>query len=392
MENSKFSAKHLGIHSVVAICNYKNRIIIYGTSNYLHQIRSDGSRTRQIAYICIKSLFLDGDQLYVATKDNVLVVNAETFRIKDTIWHERPTAIHARHDTVYIGTLNGLYCRYPDGKLQFLGENTPALGTRITALSQDASGILWVGTYSDGLMGYRQGKIVASINQEQGLAGNVCRTLYLNGDHLWVGTDKGLNRINVTRSDHPIIKYTTGDGLIADMVNALYIDSNKIFVGTPEGITFFDEEKIIRQSRCDLRFTDITVGDSMYYPGEAPTAIPHAKNSIRFGFVGISYKSTGDIRYRYRLLGLDSVWHETRETFVSYPALPSGDYELQLQAINKFDVQSKLLSAPFTVEKLLSERSWFRLLIVLSFLAFTGVLVYIFIRRIRKREAGGEKL
>jgi hypothetical protein len=169
-------------------------------------------------------------------------------------------------------------------------------------------------------------------------------------------------------------------------VNAIYVDSNKVFAGTPEGITFFDEEKISNQSECNLQFTDITVGDTTYYPGDAPTTIPHRKNSIRFGFVGISYRSTGDIRYRYRLLGLDSAWHETRTTFVSYPTLPSGEYEFQLQAFNKFDVPARLLRAPFTIEKLLWEKIWFRLLLVVSFLALTGLLVWVIVRRVRNRE------
>jgi LytS/YehU family sensor histidine kinase len=66
--------------------------------------------------------------------------------------------------------------------------------------------------------------------------------------------------------------------------------------------------------------------------------------------------------------------------------LPSGDYTLQLQAINKFDVSSKLLTYPFTIEKLLYEKTWFRVSIGLLFLAITSLAVWLIIRRIRKRE------
>jgi ligand-binding sensor domain-containing protein len=386
MEKQKMSLVHLGINPVGYLSNYKDKLVIYGASNYLSQLRADNRKSPVVNHIAIKGFFLQGDQLFVATKDNVIIIDPETLRIKDTIWHERSTAVYVSHDTVYIGTLDGLYCRFSDGRSQFLGDKVPELRTRITNIQQDAAGVLWVGTYGDGLLGYRDGRLVADIKERNGLAGNVCRAIYLNGDHLWVGTDKGLNKINVTQRNHPVTKYTTGDGLIADVINAIYVDSNKVFVGTPEGITFFDEEKVTSQSRCDLRFTDITVGGTTFYPDQAPTMVPHKKNSISFNFVGISYKSTGDIRYRYRLLGLDSTWHETRETFLSYPTLPSGEYELQLQAINKFDVHSNLLRAPFTIDKLLYERTWFRILIVLSFLAFTGLLVWIIIRRIRRRE------
>jgi LytS/YehU family sensor histidine kinase len=66
--------------------------------------------------------------------------------------------------------------------------------------------------------------------------------------------------------------------------------------------------------------------------------------------------------------------------------LPSGEYRLQLQAINKFDVHSQLVTTGFTIEKLLYETTWFRILIGLVFLAVTGMLIWVISRRIRKRE------
>jgi LytS/YehU family sensor histidine kinase len=66
--------------------------------------------------------------------------------------------------------------------------------------------------------------------------------------------------------------------------------------------------------------------------------------------------------------------------------LPSGDYQLQLQAINKFDVHSNIIAADFTIEKLLYEKNWFKVLIGLVFLVVTGLLVGVIIQRIRKRE------
>jgi len=86
------------------------------------------------------------------------------------------------------------------------------------------------------------------------------------------------------------------------------------------------------------------------------------------------------------LLGLDSNWKETRETILSYPTLPSGDYQLQIQAINKFDVVSNMITTSFTIDKLLLERTWFRLLIGVVFLAVINLLIWIIIRRIRRRE------
>jgi ligand-binding sensor domain-containing protein len=376
-----------GVTFVTALTAYRDKYIFCGTTYRLLKLGPpDFKKGNELPRLVVKNIFHNGGKLYVATKDNVFVMDPETFTITDTIWHERSTAVYACNDTAYIGTLSGLYCRLPDRSIQFLGEKEPALSTRITTIQKDAAGVLWVGTYGEGIMGYKNGRVVITINRGRGLTSNVCRTMYMNGNALWVGTDKGLNKINVARTDYPVTKYTTGDGLASDFINAVYVEGNIIYVGTPEGITFFDEEKVTSQSRCDLRMIDVTIGDETFHPSRAPVTIPHSTNSIRFNYAGISYKSNGDIRYRYRLLGLDSSWKDTRETFLSYPALPSGDYQLQLQAINKFDVSSQVVTAGFTIEKLFYEKMGFRVLIGLLFLAVTGMLIWVISRRIRKRE------
>jgi signal transduction histidine kinase len=274
----------------------------------------------------------------------------------------------------------------PDKKIINVGEHIPALQGRIAAVAKDARNVIWVATTGAGVFGYRNGVLVKAITRHEGLSSNMCRTLFYENGQLWVGTDKGVSRINVMDTGYAIQKYSSSDGLASDIIDAIYVTNKKVFIGTPEGITFFDEQKMTSRSHCDLRFVDITIGGKTYYPGDQPVSIPHRQNNIQFNYVGISYKSGGEIRYRYRLLGLDSVWHETPETFLSYPTLPSGDYELQLQAINKFDVASKFITTQFTIEKLLHETTWFRICIVVFSMAMTSLLVWLMSRRIRKRE------
>jgi hypothetical protein len=386
LKDEKIRLLHYGADVVNVITVYKDEYIFLGTDFYIFRMSRYLKHADSIPYIVVKGLYTNGDKVYVASKDNVFILDPHTLKSTDTVWDTRSTAVFASRDTVYIGTVNGLYCVMPDKSTRFLGEKLPALKTRVTAIHQDAMGVLWIGTYGDGLIGYKNGQVTAILNRHNGLTSNVCRALYTNGNYLWVGTDKGLNKVNLARSDHPVIKYTTSDGLASDLINTIYVENNKVFVGTSEGITYFDEGKIISQSRCDLRFTDLAVGGKTYYPDEAPVQIPHAQNNLQFSYVGISFKSTGDVRYRYRLLGLDSTWHETRETSLTYPTLPSGDYTLQLQAINKFDVSSQLLTHAFTIEKLLYEKTGFQVSMVLLFLAITGLTVWLIIRRIRKRE------
>ncbi|OQP45458.1 hypothetical protein A4H97_32460 [Niastella yeongjuensis] len=371
-------------HPIVTL--YKNPAgsILGGTSAGIFEFSPRFKLLSQFPYTNVKNFFPYKNDLLVVTDRNVFRINQLSLNIRDTIWHDRATASFAVNDTFYIGTLNGLYRLLPNGEKQFLGGPYAPFKSRIAAITRDTNNVLWIATFGDGLIAFRNEKIIAHLKQQ--LTSNICRSVFLQDSVLWVGTNRGLNKININDTTYPVKKYTTGDGLVSDIINVVYVDNSKVFVGTPEGITCFDEGKIASQSRCDLRFVNISIGGEAYYPDMAPVIIPHKKNSIQFNFVGISYKSSGDIRYRYRLLGLDTTWYETRETLLNFPALASGDYELQIQAINKFDVHSQLLATRFTVEKLLYEKTWFKVLAGVLFLALTVLLVLLIIRRIRRRE------
>jgi hypothetical protein len=375
---------HLPIFNLITL---KDNSVVIGTAYFLQKLTPDLNRQEAMfVTIAIKAMCAHQNTIIVATDKCVLSMDQRNLKIVDTLLTERATCVFSNNDTGYIGTLNGLYQLLPGNKLVKLGEKVRSLQGRITDVKEDDNHVVWVATAGEGVIGYQHGNIVRSFSRNSGLSSNICRTLFYENGKLWVGTDKGVNRISVLDPGFPIQKYTISDGLASDIIDVIYVTNKKAFIGTSEGITFFDEEKMTSQSRCDLRFTNITVAGKKYYPGEAPVQIAHAKNSIEFNYVGISYKSSGDIRYRYRLQGLDSGWHETRETLLSFPALPSGDYQLQLQAINKFDISSQVLTTGFTIEKLLYEKTWFKLLIVVLSMALTSFIMWLIIRRIRKRE------
>jgi ligand-binding sensor domain-containing protein len=365
----------------------ENDRVVIGGKNFLGELAPELNTFRRVlCEISVKAMCRYKTSILVATEKNVQVIDGATFKIVDTIWNERATCIFSNNDTIYLGTLKGLYRILPDKKIDYLGEYSRFFQSRVAAITQDPNHVIWVATLGEGLIAWKDNQIIKHITRHDGLSSSICRTIFLENGNLWVGTDKGLSKVQVLQPGFPIEKYTTNDGLSSDIINCLYVLGKKVFIGTPEGLTFFDEDKMTSQSRCDLRIVDVTVGGKVYYPADAPSFIPHEKNNLQINYVGISYKSSGDIRYRYRLLGLDSTWHDTRETFLNYPTLPSGDYGLQLQAINKFGVYSEVLMTRFTIDKLMYEKLWFQVLVGLLFLTLTGFVVWLIVQRVRKRE------
>lgn len=340
-----------------------------------------------------KSFFEKNDkELLISTHWGVCRFDLVDFRIRDTLWHERSTAVCALRDTIYIGTLGGLYALTPDRSVISLGERIPFFHERISALAESADGILWVASYDAGTVGYKDGRIVATISSRQGLTSNICRVICVHGNTLWIGTDKGLNKVDLDRPGLPVTHYTSQDGLSSDVINTIYADSSVVYVGTPSGLSYFDETKVNVSEGCPVYLTSLTNSGKERIEDTAHLVIPFSDKYLRMDFAGISYRSVGNITYRYRILGLDSTWRTTKETFLEYPSLPSGDFEFQLQAINKFGNRSRLLTQRFRVSAPFWQRPWFQGGIFLCALCLTWLLASLRIRHIRRRQKEKEQL
>jgi len=355
--------------------------------------------TRNIRYLArlpgsIKSIVpISPRRWLVGTNTGTIIVDPENFNLIDTVWRERTTVVFRWRDSTYIGTLAGLY-RIVDGRApEFLGEKCPFLRKRIAAIAHSDDGTLWIASYDNsGIIGYRHDSVVTTLTRDQGLTSNTCRNLLVHGHLLWVGTDKGLNKIELDKPSRPVTRYTSNDGLGSDMINTVFADGDMVYVGTSTGLSLFDQSRINNSETCRLYLLALINSGRDRLADTADLVLPYNDKHIRFEFAGISYRSVGGVRYRYRMLGLDSTWRETNETYLEYPTLPSGHYQFQLQAENKFAVRSSLLTLPFNVTAPYWQTIWFELLVFVIFIALTWLLVSRRIRSIRRQQDESERL
>jgi Histidine kinase/Y_Y_Y domain/Two component regulator propeller len=378
---------------VLAIDTTSSENVLFAKDNVLMKY------TRNLRYIDqfirgIKSVFpISPRRWLVGTNAGAEIVDPENFKVIDTIWRDRTTVVFHWRDSSYIGTLEGLY-RIVDGSApEFLGEKCPFLRKRIASIAHSDDGILWIASYdNEGIIGYRHDSVVARITRDQGLTSNICRNLLVHNNLLWVGTDKGLNKIELDKPSRPVTRYTSNDGLGSDMINTVFADGDMVYVGTPAGLSLFDQARINNSETCRLYLLALINSGRDRLSDSADLVLPYNDKHVRFEFAGISYRSVGGIRYRYRMLGLDSVWRETNETYLEYPTLPSGHYQFQLQAENKFAIRSSLLTLPFDVTAPYWQSVWFELFVLVAFIALTWLLVSRRIRHIRRQQDESERL
>ncbi|HTI11816.1 MAG TPA: histidine kinase [Puia sp.] len=368
--------------------------ILFGMDYLLGEFSRDLHFSKLQLGAHVKTAFRKNErELLVTSSRGCTLFDTRAFRFTDTLFHERSTVVYSRKDSIYIGTLNGLYLVNKDRSVTYLGDEIPFFKKRIAAIAEAKDGTLWIAAYDDGgIVGYKQGRIVAALTRKQGLTSDICRNLLVYRNNLWVGTDKGLNKVDLTNPELPVTRYTSNDGLGSDIINTVYADGSRIYVGTSVGLSIFDEARINTEAGCRLALTGVINSGKDKLPDTADLQLPYTDDNIRFEFAGISYKSVGNILYRYRLKGLDSNWKNTKETFLEYPSLPSGSYEWQLVAINKFGVFSKPLSLHFTVTTPFWKAAWFYSFGFLVFLVLTWLFLHWRIRRIRRRQEEKDKL
>ena len=145
---------------------------------------------------------------------------------------------------LWVGVVGGLFV-VENGKARSLDEILSGKST-VSAILPDRHGNIWLGTNIDGVVQYRDGKMIAKYTTENGLAGNDVKVIHESKDgSLWFGTYGGLSVLSPgfdrntppeNRSKAELKTFTTEDGLASDTVRSIYEDADgTLWIGTYDG-------------------------------------------------------------------------------------------------------------------------------------------------------------
>lgn len=254
----------------------------------------------------------------------------------------------------------------------------------VSKIAFGKDGNMWVGTYEQGVLWLKYGRLLRQYNTTTGMSDNHCNTMILDGDILWVATNKGINKIELQNDKIDIINKL--DGLPNNEINALHQIYNKFYVGTSSGLTVFDKRKIGRNTQIPkVLITNVKIIEQDTTLHEVYD-LAYNQNNIRVEFTGLNYRNQGKNKYKYRMLGVDTTWMVTTSNTVSFPALAPDDYKFEVIAVNEDGVESKTPASIYFYINLPFWRTvWFNAALVFGLSGFMFSISYLWFYQYRQK-------
>jgi signal transduction histidine kinase/DNA-binding response OmpR family regulator/ligand-binding sensor domain-containing protein len=219
---------------------------------------------------------------------------------------------------------------------------------------------LWIGTKGGGLnfMEKSTGKI-KHINTDAGLCDNtVYGILSDESGNIWGSTNNGLFCILASqdrKGAFEIRHFTEAAGLQAAEFNTnayAKLPNGDLAFGGVNGLNIFNPKEILLDSFTpNIFITKLIVGNQIVRNNDKTgiltqaieftqsITLNHDQDVFTLEFSSLDYRAPDQIKYRYRLDGIDNEWIEsgTRRN-VSYSHLPAGTYTFKVQGSNSLGI------------------------------------------------------
>ena len=367
----------------------------------------DGARIRRAdpAIHGIKAILVDrAGSVWIGAKDGLSRLDGQrwqTFGPEDGFERRDVRALAEDRDgAVWIGSGDGTVYRYKDGHFAAFRPDHAKGSHPIWSILPDADGTLWIGTFRGGLLRLRDGRFTRYTTDE-GLPSNViCQVLDDGAGQLWMGSYGGVFRVTKSALERhqggthvSLVSYGRSDGLPTLECSGNYQPSGwtsrdgRLWFATAKGVVSVDPREPATE-----RQPPVVVVEQMRLDQAVVSAsslqIPPGAHRLEFQYTGLSLSTPEQIRFRYRLEGLEPTWIEAGAArSATYSYVPPGTYRLIVQAsLGDGRWSAPSTSLAFTVLPHFSETWWFRAAVGLGAAALVaGTVRYITTRRLRRR-------
>lgn len=296
--------------------------------------------------------------------------------------------LHYTQDSVLWGvSANGIW-NYIDGKTTIDTCLTETVGFGKTTEIESAPNHVFFGTRGNGLIVKHFDQVFRFSKSTGLLSENIQDLEYDTKIGLWIAFPNGIQVIRPNNErGFEILTVPQGTFPTAELdILKITADSTFLYVLTAKEIFRVAKSTLLDKNEEIIPILEIDGSLDETYSKNASIERAYAQNSLAFRFQGISFQAMSNIKYRFRLLGLEEKWQETEFRVAQYPSLPTGSYQ--------FEVQAKAIGGEWGASKkgkifqILPpywETWWFRISVVLLSALLVFIIVFLIFRSNRRR-------
>ncbi len=363
-------------------------------------------------------LKLDEDGKRIKTKNQGLLNGKMRYTIEDSkgnIWvataREGVLKINLNEEVQTFDSRNGLVSNF------------------ILSIDEAKNGDIWVGT-NNGISIIRNDVVVKSIQMQDDIPTNMTFDLYLDGEVVWIASEKGLYRMEGKQSYLYEFEGNKGDNAVFDIMEdeesnlwftstrgvfmvskkelnlkasnpqhniksrllakadgmknqqsvgatKLMMDSQgAIWIPTIAGMAVVNPKNITFKKKLSPPIiSKIVSSDSIFYADETSTIPAGGGKRLEIHFSSFDFTAPEKNIFKYRLVPFEYEWRTAEKgNVVRYTNLAGNGYSFQIQKGDNSGNWSEIESFPFVIESKFTETSWFYALLILVSLAIIWLL------------------
>ena len=346
-------------------------------------INTTTRKERNIELGSVKDMaVIDSNSMLIASNSGAFTMNLQTGE------RSRVAGLEIRHYSIgydsitasmYSGTSKGLLISPRKGPVRSIKLSGKELIVRDFLA---ANGAVYAATSEYGILIFRHDSLVAEWNQSTGLASNITTQIEPYGDHLVIATAAGIQVMD--RNGKVLRTIDQADGLNATKVLDMAVTDDELWVVHSAGVQrvmLKDADTSIFQPTLELK--GVLVNDSIQAPlSQHDFSADQQKFSFQLSSISLRYGH--GITYQYRLEGAETAWRTANysDHVIEYRSLSAGTYTFRAKAVYR-GRESAEVTYNFTIATPFYKAWWFYLLVLI---AISSMLVLWFRRRLKRQQ------
>jgi signal transduction histidine kinase/ligand-binding sensor domain-containing protein len=348
-----------------------------------------------------------GGTLWFGTTNGLVVYRngpSRTLTMQDGLaGNDVKVIIESASGDLWIGGYGGL-SRLHDGQFTHWTERDGLPSDNIRAIYEDHDGVIWIGSYDGGLGRFKDGKFTRYTERDGLFNNGVFQILEDERGNLWMSCNRGIYRVSKQdlnafadgkRATITSVAYGKADGMLNVECNGgmwpagIKTKDGKLWFPTEDGVAVIDPQTIRINPQLPPVVIETAFLDRVRTVIQGSLRIPPGNENLEIEYTALSFIRSEQIRFRYRLEGLDSNWIDAGSRRTAYYShLPPGTYTFHVIADNSDGVWNNVgQSLKITVLAPFYRTWWFITLELLLATALVVLALYYRISQLQRAQA-----